>query len=113
MIVDDRDILVHRVLFFPRARLHRLEWRTNDHLHILAAEPTRRSAAVHCGIPAAEDDHSFADLFRVLESDACQPVNADMNVIVALLPSRDLQFTAVRCSGSDKDRVVSGIKNVF
>src|ERR1043166_842775 len=85
MIVDDRDVLVHRVFFFPRAGLHLGEWRTDDNLNIFTAEPSCRSAAVHRGVSAAEDDHGLADLVRMFKRHAAEPVDADMNICIAFL----------------------------
>src|SRR6266849_6811193 len=67
--IQDRDILVHGVLLFPGGRLHLLEARADDHLYVLAAKATRRAAAIHGGVAAAEHDDALADLADVAERD--------------------------------------------
>src|SRR5262249_6801693 len=95
------------VLFFPRRGLHRGEGRADDDLDVFAAETTSRAAAVHSGVAAAEDDHGLADLCRVFEGNALEPVDAEMNVGIAFLTSRQIgQIARSRCSRADKDRVV-------
>ena len=44
-VIVDRDALVHGVFLFPRRRLHFLEAGAHHHLHVLAAEPARRSGS--------------------------------------------------------------------
>ena len=114
MVVDDRDVLVLRVLFFPRAGLHRGEGRADDDLDVFAAETTGGAAAVHRGVSAAEDDHGLADLVRVFERDALQPVDADVNIRGAFLTAGQIgQIAATRCSGADKDGVVILLEHFF
>ena len=81
--IEDRDVLVHRVLLFPGRRLHLLEAGAHDDLHVLAAEPARGAAAIHRGVAAAEHDDALADLGDMAERDAGQPVDADMDVGLA------------------------------
>ncbi len=59
--IEDRDAFVDRVLLLPRRGLHLVEARAHDDLDVLAAEPTRRAAAVHRGVAAAQHDHALAD----------------------------------------------------
>ena len=68
--VVDRDALVRRVLLLPRRRLHLVEARAHDDLHVLAAQPLRAAAAVHRGVAAAQHDDALADARRVAERDA-------------------------------------------
>ena len=65
---------------FPRAGLHLFEARSHDHLHVLAAEPARGAATIHRGVAAAENDDALADLIDMLEINAGQPIDADMDV---------------------------------
>ena len=85
VVVDDRNVLMLRVLLFPRRRFHRGERRTDDDLYVFTAKPTRRAAAVHRGVSAAEDDHGLSDLARVLKRHAFEPVDADMDIRSRLL----------------------------
>ena len=66
-VIEDRNVLVHRVLLLPGRRLHLLEAGAHDDLNIVAAEPARGAAAIHRGVAAAEHDHALADLVDVTE----------------------------------------------
>ncbi len=104
--VEDRDVLVDGVLLFPGRRLHFLEAGADDDLHVLAAQPARRAAAIHGGIAAAQHDHALADLGDMAERDRGQPVDADMDVGSSLVAARDRQVAPARRAAADEDRVV-------
>src|SRR5687767_47935 len=106
MVVDDRDVFVHRVFFFPWRCFHLREWRANNHLYILSTETTSRAAAIHRGISTAENDDCLADRACMFERDRAEPVDADMNVRRALFATGDLQLTSTRRAGADEHSVV-------
>ena len=106
-IVENRDVLVDRILLLPRGRLHLVKAAAHDHFDVLAAKAPRRAAAIHRGIAAAEHDHAPADLVDVPEGNGGEPVNANMDVGRALLPARNLQVAAARRAGTDEHRVVA------
>src|SRR5205085_3308686 len=58
--IEDRDALVHRVLFFPGRGLHFLEAAAHDYRDFLAAEAARGAAAIHRRVAAAEHDDAAA-----------------------------------------------------
>ncbi len=107
VVVDDRDALVHGVLFFPRRCLHLLEPRAHDDLDVVAAEAPRAAAAVHGGIAAAQDDDALADLVDVAEGNARQPVDADMDVLGCFLAARYVEIAPARRAAAHHDRVVA------
>src|SRR5687768_11601943 len=106
MIVDDRNVLMLCVFFFPWRCFHLREWRAYYHLYVLAAQATRRATAVHRRVSAPENDDGLADLARVFERDAAEPVDTDMYVRGAFFAARDLQLAAPRRACTDKHRVV-------
>src|SRR5213082_403356 len=83
--VEDRDALMHRVLFFPGRCLHLLEAAAHDDRNFLAAEPARGAAAIHRRVAAAEHDDAATDLVDMAERDGGQPVDADMDMGARLL----------------------------
>ncbi len=114
VVVDDRDVFVLSIFFFPRRCFHRREGRANNHLHILAAKSTRRAAAVHRRISAAEHDHAFADLVGVLKRHPAEPVDANVNVRRTFLSAGQIgQIAATRCTSADKNGVVIFFQNTF
>src|SRR5438874_7763756 len=102
--IQDRNVFVNGVFFFPGRSFHFLEPGTHDHLDVLAAETARGSASVHRGVAAAEHDHAFADLFDVAERYAGEPIDADVNIAGSFLAAGDLQLAATRRARADKDR---------
>ncbi len=112
-IVEDRDAFVHRVFLFPGTGLHLLETRADDDLDVFAAEPSRRTTAVHRRIATAENDDTLADRGGMPESDAGQPVDAEMDVLGRGLATGDVEIMAAWCSGADEDRVITFGKQVF
>ncbi len=103
--VQDRDAFVRRVLLLPRARLHLLEARAHDHLHVLAAQAARRAAAIHRGVAPAQHDHALADLRDVAERHRREPVDADVDIGRGLFPSRDVEVAPARRARADEHRV--------
>src|SRR5690606_5227577 len=107
VVVDDGDVLVDGVFLLPGGGLHLLEGAAHQHLDFLAAETTGGAATVHGGVAAAEDDDLLADHLGVLEGDAGQPVDADVDLGVRLLAAGQvLQVAAAGGAGADEDRVV-------
>src|SRR6202022_3748415 len=104
--IEDRNVLVQRVLLLPGARLHLLEAGAHDYLDVLAAEAARGAAAIHRGVAAAEHDHALADLADMLERHAGEPVDADVNIFGRFLAAGNLELAAARRAGADKHRVV-------
>ena len=104
--VEDRDVLVHGVVLFPGRRLHFLEAGADDDLHVLAAQPARRTAAVHRGVAAAQHDHALADAGDVAERHGGQPVDADMDIGGGFVTAGNGQVAAARRAATDEDRVV-------
>ena len=105
--VEDRNILMDRVFLFPRAGLHFLKARANDHLDLFAAQPARGAATVHGGVAPAQHDHAATDLAHMLERHRRQPVDADMDIGRSLSPARQVQVPATRCARADEDRVIT------
>ena len=100
------------VFLFPRAGFHGREGRTDDHLYIFAAETTGRAAAVHRGVPAAEDDDSLPYLFCMLKGHAAEPVDTDVNVCRTFLSSGQIrEIASTRSTRADKYRVVVSFEN--
>ena len=64
---------------------------THDDPDILAAEPTRRAAAIHRGVAAAEHDHAL-EILDMAERDIRQPVDADVNVRGGFRAARHVEF---------------------
>src|SRR5438045_2017061 len=95
-VVQDRDALVHRVLFLPGRGLHLLEAGAHDDLHIIPAEAPRGPAAIHGGVAAAEHDDAAADPGDVLEGNAGEPIDADVDVARGFLAPRNIKVTAAR-----------------
>jgi amidase len=106
VVVYDRYVLVHRVLFLPGRCLHFGKRRADYHLHVLSAQAARGSAAVHCGVAAAEHYHALADLRRMFERNARQPVDADVYVRGAFFAAGYLQLASARRSRAHEHRVV-------
>ena len=106
-IVEDRDVLVHRVFLLPGRRLHLLEAGADDDLHLVAAETARGAAAIHRGVAATEHDDALADLADVLERDVGEPVDADMDVGGGFLAAGQVEIAAARGAGADEDRVIA------
>src|SRR6201996_6818980 len=104
--IEDRNVLMHGVFFFPGARLHLLETGTHDHLDVLAAEAARGAAAIHRRVAAAEHDHALADLVDMAERNVGKPVDTDVNVAGGFLATGDFKLAATRRAGADEDRVV-------
>src|SRR5579863_1518682 len=104
--IEDRNILMHGVFFFPGTCFHLLEAGTHDHLDVLAAETARGAAAIHRGIAAAEHDHALADLLDMTKRDAGEPVDADVNIACRILAAGDVELAAARRAGAYEDRVV-------
>src|SRR5262249_17707077 len=103
--VEDRDALVHRVLFLPSRCLHLLEAAADDDCHLLATEPARRSTAIHRRVAAAEHDDTAPDLVDMAEGDAGQPVDADMDMAGRFASTRNVEIAAARRAAPDKDRI--------
>src|SRR6266436_8346327 len=103
--IEDRDAFVHRVLLLPWRGLHLFEAGTHHDRDLFAAEPARGTAAVHGGVAAAEHDHALADLVDVAERNAGQPIDADVDVFGGFLAARNIEVTAARGAGADKDGV--------
>src|SRR5262245_17259065 len=103
--IEDRDAFVHRVLLLPRRGLHFFEAGAHHNRDLFAAEPARGTAAVHGGVAAAEHDDRLADLVAVAERNARQPVDADMDVLGGLPAARNIEVTAARGAGANKDGV--------
>ena len=111
--VEDRDVLVHRVLLLPGRRLHLLEAGTDDDLDVGAAEPAGGPAAVHRGVAAAEDDDALADLGGVAEGHAGEPVDADVDIGGRLLAAGNVEVAPARRARADEDRVIALLDQLF
>ena len=94
------------VLLLPWRSLHLLEAAAHDHLHVDAAQAAGRPAAVHRSVAAAQHDHALADFVDVLERNARQPVDADVDVGFRLLSAGNVQLAAARRAAADENRVV-------
>ena len=74
------------------------------------SSPPRRRAVRQQSIavfPPPRTMTRLADLARVLERDAAEPVDADVNIRRAFLAAGQIwQIAAARSSGADEDRVV-------
>jgi hypothetical protein len=106
-VVEDRDIFPDRVLLLPWRRLHLLETGADDHLHIVTAKPSRRAAAIHRGVAAAQHDDAPADLGYVFKRDAGKPVDADMDVSCCFLAAGQVKVTAARRACANEDCVIA------
>src|SRR6266446_1793792 len=106
-VIQDRNPLVLRVLLLPRARFHLLEAGAHDHLDVLAADTLRGPAAVHRGIAAAEHDDALADRGGMAERHRGEPVDADVDVLRALLAPGEVEVAAARRARADEERVVA------
>src|SRR5580692_5026558 len=104
--IENWNVLVHRILLLPGGCFHFLEAGTNDHLHVLATEPARRAAAVHCRIAAAKNDDALADRGDVAERNARQPIDADVDVFGSFLAAWNIEIAAAWRAAADKDGVV-------
>ena len=88
-VVDqDVDLLLLGVLQLPGRGLEVGAGAAGHHLDVLAAEAPRRAAAVHRGVADADDQHALADRADVLEGDALQPVDADVDPLGRFLAAR-------------------------
>ena len=103
--VVDRNAFVRRVFLLPRRGLHLVEPRANDHLHLLAAEALGAAAAVHRRIAAAQHDDALADLRRVAERHAREPVDADVDVRRGLRAAGNVEVAPARRAAADEYRV--------
>ena len=103
--IEDRDAFVHRVFFFPGARLHLIEAGADDDLHVLPAQTPRSAAAIHGGVAPAQHDHALANFIHMLERNARQPIDADMDVGGGFLLTRQIEIASARSAGADKHRV--------
>jgi len=93
--IQDRDILVHASSFSQGGRLHLLEAGADDNLHFVAAKATRRAAAVHGSVAAAEHDDTLADLADVAEGDG-ESQSMRYGYWPPLPCGRDLEIAAAR-----------------
>ena len=93
------------VFLLPRARLHLVEARAHDHLHVFPAQAARGAAAVHRGIAAPEHDDPAADLRGVAERHRGQPVDAQVDVGCRFPAARQVEVAPARCAGADEHRV--------
>ena len=101
----DRDPFVRGILLLPRRGLHLVEARAHDDVHVFAAEALRAAAAVHRGVAAAQHDDALADLRRVAERHAGEPVDPDVDVRRRFLAAGYVDLAAARRSATDEDRV--------
>src|SRR6185437_2704078 len=76
-VIEDRDALMHRVLFLPGRRLHLLEAAAHDDGDLLAAQTLRRAAAIHRRVAATQHDDAAPDPVDMAKGDAAQPVDTD------------------------------------
>src|SRR5438105_3827536 len=93
---------MHGVFLFPGRRLHFLETRAHDDLHVLAAHPPRRAAAVHGSVAAAQHDHPLADLVDMTERDIRQPIDADVDVRRRLVSSGNIEIAPAGRARADE-----------
>src|SRR5690606_38971119 len=91
----------------PGRGLHLVEAGTHHHLDVFATEATRRTAAIHRGVTAAEHDDALADRMDVVERHAGEPVDADMDVGGGFLAAGNVEIAAARCTGADHDGIVA------
>ena len=103
--VVNGNAFVRRVFLFPRRGLHLVEPRANDHLHLFAAEALGAAAAVHRGVAAAQHDDPLADLRRVAEGHAREPVDADVDVRRGFLAARNVEVAPARRAAADEYRI--------
>ncbi len=104
--IENGNAFVLRVFFLPRRGFHFLKAAAYDHFDFLAAEPLRRTAAVHRGIAAAEHNHALADFIDMSERHAGEPVDADMNIFCRFFAPRNVEIAPARRAGADEDRIV-------
>ena len=112
VVHDDLDVLLLRILELPLGGLEEAPGLARHHLHVLRAEPERRTAAIHGGVADADDQHALADLVDVLESDRFEPGDADVDP-VRVLAARKVQFLALRRAGADEHGVESALVQQF
>src|SRR6266446_4800349 len=106
-VIQDRNPLVLRVLLLPRARFHLLEAGAHDHLDVLAADTLRGPAAVHRGVAAAEHDDALADRGGMAERHRGEPVEADVDVLRALLATGEVEVAAARRARADEQGFIT------
>ena len=102
----DHDLhgLMLGVLELPFGGFEELPRLACHHLHVLGAQAHRRPAAIHGGVPDADDEHALADLVDVLECHGLEPGDADVHP-VAVIPARQIEFLAFRCTRADEHRI--------
>ena len=105
VVLDDLDALFLGVLQFPRRRLEVLARPARDDLHVGAAEPARRAAAVHGRVADADDQHALADLLDVAEVRRREPLDADVDVRRRLRAAGDVEILARRRAAADEHGV--------
>ena len=104
-IVENRNALVHRILFFPRTRFHFLESASDNHLDVSPAQAPRGTAAVHGCIAATQDDDALANLVDMTERDGRKPIDPDVDILCRLLASGHIEVAPARRTGAYKNRI--------
>ncbi len=105
-VVDqDVDLLLLGVLQLPGRSLEVLAVAAGHHLDVLAAQAPRRPAAVHRRVADADDEDALADRADVIEGDALQPVDPDVDPRRRFLAPRQIQILAARRARADEDGV--------
>ena len=84
-----------------------MEARADHDRDLLATEAASGAAAIHRGIPAAQDDDTPADLLNMSKRDVREPIDPDMDVGGRLASSRDLEVTPAWRAGSEENRVIA------
>src|SRR5262249_21282922 len=104
-IIENGDVLVHGILFFPGRCLHLLEARAHDNLHIRPAQPARGAAAIHSGVAASKHNHPLADLADVPEGNRGKPIDADMNIGGGLFAPENVKIAPAWRTAADENGV--------
>ena len=111
--IEDRDALMHRVLFFPGRGFHFLKPGADDDGDLLPPEATRRAAAIHRGIAATKNDHALSDARHVPEGDVCKPVDADVDVRGGLFAAGKVEIAPAGGPGADEHGIPRLIEQTF
>src|SRR5215813_3631948 len=105
MVVEDRHAFVLGILDLPRRGFHDPPRRAYRHFHVLAAEAQRGAAAIHGRVAATDHHHALADPADVLEGDAGQPIDADVNVGGGLPAAEEVEVLALGGAAANEDRI--------
>ena len=101
---------MHRILFFPRRRLHFVEPGAHDHFYLVTAQTARRPATIHRRVASAQHDDPLADAGDMSERYRRQPIDADMDVRRGFDAARNGQIAPARRAAADEHRIPSAFE---